>query len=404
MDYQQVGEGKEPAATTTTTTTTQAATTTTKEPEYPPQPQAQSTGYTKKPNTTVVTVVEVDPASHPATSSVDGLYITATILSAFGSGLSFAGVWNATYHYNQVSSTYVAFAFLFLFATWPQTIFLIKGLTHIPVERVALLQSSGIITIWNLICLIIAIATEWTSIQSSAVAATTPGLGLAPATLLTALCVETGLLSVQITAHVYTGKNDPATLAVYLPIVFAKPVVRDLLIANAVLFNIVLAFSVADLIYLSPIQDVDLGATYNAGAAFAVIFFFISIIGTVVSIVSLIPTAIPGPVLVLASWIFSFFAFIVALIAWFLQIFSKVETEPDQMLVSLLGWIFALGTLCVGLAAFCALEQRVCLPTRPNHALTQAKDMAEIEKARLDAVQYRKQREALEYGHSPAQV
>jgi len=227
---------------------------------------------------------------------------------------------------------------------------------------------------------------------------------MAGACLLTAIVVETALLSVQIAAHVITTKNDPATLAVFIPITYGKSIARDLLIGNAVLAVVVLAFAVADLIYLAPILDPSLGGVYEAGAAFSVIFFFTALIGSVISIVLLIPTAIPTVALLLTSWLFSFFAFIVALTAWFLQLFSQEQFLPYQFLIPLLGWIFALGALTIGIATFCALDHRVCIATRPNTTLLQAKELAEIEKYRLEAIQHRKERERLEYGHSPAQV
>jgi len=401
MEYKPVAEGNEPAATTTTTTTsTSQGAALSKEPEFPPQPQTTTTTTVVKKE---VFVVDFDPIAHPATTICDGLYITSVFLSAFASALSFPGVWNSTFHYDQVASSYVAFAYLFLFFTWPQTIHLIAGLTYLPVERAAALQKSLFLTSWNIILLIIAIATEWTSVEA-AKEPTNLALVMAGACLLSAIVVETALLSCQIAAHVITSKNDPVTLAVYLPLTHGKAIARDLLIGNAILSVVVLAFGVADLIYLAPIVDPALGGVYEAGAAFAVIFFFTALIGSVVSIAALIPTAVPTAVLLLASWLFSFFTFIVALTAFFLQLFSQDAAVPDQFLIPLLGWIFALGTLCVGVATFCVLDHRVCLPTRPNVTLLQAKELAEIEKYRLEAIQHRKERERLEYGHSAAQV
>lgn len=336
----------------------------------------------------------IDP-SKPATVC-DNLYIASVFMACFAATLSFPGAWNVALHFDRVTASYVAFAFIFLVFAFMEAIILVAGLTAVPVQRVEILQKTMILTVFNILVLVVAIATEFTGYDR--LGYWVPGLEVAPACLLAALVLMACCLALQISAQAITNKKVEGKLAAYLPIVFVKHVVRDLLIANAILSTIVLAFAVGSLIFLAPIRVQRFSDIYYAGVALTVAFFFFALIAFILSVIALYPSDIPNRMTVLITWVLHVFTFATALTAWFLQLYSDVEIIEDQHLMVLLGWIVALSTLVLGIATFCILDERVgCC--NENRALLNSKDLADIERHRLEALQYRKQREALEREH-----
>lgn len=400
---------EDPAAGTTTTGMSAQDRDPLKEPDVAPQPattyQHTTVNVGKKPlhGDELTNHTYIDPSA--PTTICDSLYIAAAYLASFSAALSFPGVWNTSLRYNDVSNTYVAFAFLFLLSSFPEAIILIEGLTRVPVERVATLQRTSILTMWNILCLIIAIATVFPSYDGyDEPDGLSLGLAVAPACLIVALILMVFCLGVQIGAQVITSKKQPAQLAAYLPVVFTRHIARDLIIANAVISTIVLAFALGSLLFLAPInyaedRNFEFNDTYYTGAAFTVIFFFFALIAQIISIVGLFPSALPNRMSVLCAWVLHLFTFITALIAWFCQIFSNVDLLKDQHVMALLGWIFALAALCLGIATFCILDERIGCGNEPHHEVRHTREQADIERHRLEAVQHRKQREELEREH-----
>jgi len=349
---------------------------------YQPRPNVPVGGVTNGPQVVFV-------------SLCDKLYIASTILTAFSCALSFPGVWNTAVSDNRVSRNYEAFAYLFLIFSFFETCFFIMGMVKKAGERTSLLAVMMGLTLWNIICLIIAISTEFESIGLGVY------LSVAPACLLTALGTMFIVFLLQIFAAVANNRKDTTSRASFQPLTFSKPVVVDLLIANAVLATIELALATGSLLFLSPIQDVRFSSTWYAGAAFSIIYFFVALFAVIMAIVALSPSEIPTRINLLVSCIFSLFSFIVAFTGWLLQIYGQqVAVIPSQFTMILIGWIVALAAVAIGASAFFILDDgsdyACCGPSPSTRQSHHERNLADIEKSRLDAAHYRSQRNNLE--------
>jgi len=258
-------------------------------------------------------------------------------------------------------------------------------------------QMALLLTIWNLILLIIAIATEFSVFPLN------DWLNMAPACLLSALICMTFLMLLPL-AGIGANKK-PEQQAVYLPHVFPKAVITDLLIASAFLSVVVLAFAVANLVYLIGVQQIsEIDHLYGAGAAFTILFFFSALIGMIMSIIALVPSDTPSLISSLVAWVFHLLSFVMALIAFILQGFTGIYFFNYQILIPLLGWIFGLATFCVAIAAHYMHDSRAfgagdcCNPSTDTPELVRERELASIEKAKRDKAQYAKERTDFEGG------
>jgi hypothetical protein len=247
------------------------------------------------------------------------------------------------------------------------------------------------LTILNLIFLIIAIATHSASI----------GWGLwitaAPASLIAAIVVVVLLGIFQLIAH--KVNLDPKRQSAFHPITYHKSVVRDLLVASANLNCLNLAFATASLCFLAPIQEITTNAIYNAAAAFTIIYFFAALVAAIVSIIALCPMETPTHAAHPVVWGFALFSSMCALLAWILQAYSAGTGIPYQVLMTLLGWIISIAAATIAIAAHYTLEDnnmRYCC-SKESPELRREREIAEIERAKFDAYQYRRRREDLEH-------